>query len=218
MQQIGGMRTVQVMDATDRSERMLWEQGAGGDSAAFGLIFDLYRDRVFRHAFRILHDVHDAEDASAVSFLELWRRRRHVRLVEGSPLPWLLATTTNTCRNLARAKRRYRALLEKLPHGTHTPSAEDTALDVLVADGELADALGTLGRVDAELFGLVAVEGYSVADAAEVVGISSGAARTRMRACQVVCVSGRCLGARGRARCARGRRVRVARGPSSSLW
>lgn len=35
-------------------------------------------------------------------------------------------------------------------------------------------------------------------------------------ACQVVCVSGRCLGVKGRARCARRRRSRVARGHSSS--
>jgi len=35
-------------------------------------------------------------------------------------------------------------------------------------------------------------------------------------ACQVVCVSGRCLGARGSARCVRGTRSRVVRVPSSS--
>ncbi|MEW2013741.1 MULTISPECIES: RNA polymerase sigma factor [Microbacterium] len=168
------------MDATDRAQGTLWERGAAGDGGAFGLIFDLHRDRVFRHAYRILQDVHDAEDASAVAFLELWRRRRQVRLVDGSPLPWLLATTTNTCRNLARAKRRYRTLLDTLPHSATAPSAEDAALDGLVADGELAAALTTLSRADAELFALVAVEGYSITDAAVAVGVSPGAARTRM--------------------------------------
>ncbi len=38
----------------------------------------------------------------------------------------------------------------------------------------------------------------------------------RSRACQVVCVRGQGLGVRGRARCARDRRVRAARGLSSS--
>ena len=66
------------MDATDRAQGTLWERGAAGDGGAFGLIFDLHRDRVFRHAYRILQDVHDAEDASAVAFLELWRRRRRL--------------------------------------------------------------------------------------------------------------------------------------------
>ncbi|WP_396133584.1 RNA polymerase sigma factor [Arthrobacter sp. 1088] len=46
---------------------------------------------------------HDAEDATAAAFLELWRRREGVRLVDGSILPWLLVTTTNTARNLQRS-------------------------------------------------------------------------------------------------------------------
>lgn len=169
------------MDAAGRSEQALWERGAAGDAVAFGELFDLHRDRVFRHAYRILlRDVADAEDAAAVAFLELWRRRRQVRLVDGSPLPWLLATTTNTCRNLDRARRRYRALLDSLPHGTHTPSAEDTALAALAADGDLTGALATLSSAEAELFALVAVEGYSITDAAAAVGASPGAARTRL--------------------------------------
>ena len=168
------------MDAVDRSEQALWERGVAGDGDAFGLIFDLHRDRVFRHAYRILQDVHDAEDATAVAFLELWRRRHRVRRVDGSPLPWLLVTTTNTCRNLDRAKRRYGALLEGLPHGSPARSAEDIVLDQLTDDEVLAAALGMLGRTDAELFALVALEHYSITDAAAAVGISPGAARTSM--------------------------------------
>lgn len=161
-------------------EQALWERGAAGYGAAFGELFDMHRDRVFRHAYRILQDPHDAEDAAAVAFLELWRRRRQVRLVEGSPLPWLLATTTNVCLNLSRATRRYRDFLTTLPHGTHVPSAEDTALHGLAADGDLAAALATLSSAEAELFALVALEGFSVTDAAAAVGVSPAAARTRV--------------------------------------
>jgi len=168
------------MAAIDGAERALWQRGATGDGGAFGLIFDLHGDRVFRHAYRILRDVQDAEDASAVAFLELWRRRRDVRLVDGSPLPWLLATTTNTCRNLDRGRRRYRSMLDSLPHAVPAPSAEDIALDGQVVDSDLAAALAMLSRPDAELFALVALEGYTAADAAVAIGVSPGAARTRM--------------------------------------
>ncbi|TQK20866.1 RNA polymerase sigma-70 factor (ECF subfamily) [Microbacterium sp. SLBN-154] len=168
------------MSATQRTEQALWARAAGGEGDAFGELFDLHRDRVFRHGYRILRDTHDAEDAAAVAFLELWRRRRQVRLVEGSPLPWLLVTTTNVCLNLSRAKRRYRDFLVTLPHGTPVPSAEDTALDGLAADGDLAAALATLSSAEAELFALVAVEDYSITDAAAAVGVSPAAARTRV--------------------------------------
>jgi hypothetical protein len=53
------------------AEGALWCRGRGGDAAAFGLIFDLHRDRVFRHSLRILQNHDDAEDACGVAFLEL---------------------------------------------------------------------------------------------------------------------------------------------------
>lgn len=174
------MWTLQGMDMSDRSEQALWERGAAGDGEAFGRIFDLHRDRVFRSAYRLLQDAHEAEDASAAAFLELWRRRHRVRLVDGSPLPWLLVTTTNACRNLDRAKRRYQKLLDALPHEPPVSSAEDVALNNLATDRELAEALKLLTRSDAELFALVAVQGYTIADAALALGLSPGAARTRL--------------------------------------
>jgi RNA polymerase sigma-70 factor (ECF subfamily) len=161
-------------------EQVLWQRGLAGDSEAFAAIFDLYRDRVFRHAYRMLRDHADAEDAVAVSFLELWRRRSQVRLIDGSVLPWLLVTATNASRNLARSRRRYRRLLESLPHGGHHPSAEHTALSSQVDDASIAAALGQLSLKDARLFSLIALEGYPVADAARVLGITPGAARTRL--------------------------------------
>ncbi|MGN6220579.1 MAG: RNA polymerase sigma factor [Microbacterium sp.] len=168
------------METVDLSTEALWTRGIAGDGEAFGLVFDAFHDRVFRHAYRILQNAHDAEDASGVAFLELWRRRHQVHLVDGSPLPWLLAATTNSCRNLSRAKRRYRALLDALPHGTPSPSAEESALHQLTTDRALAAAIAKLADTDAELFALVALEGYSIVDAAAVLGLSAGAARTRM--------------------------------------
>lgn len=162
------------------SEQALWQRGLAGDAEAFAAIFDLHRDRVFRHAYRLTQDHADAEDAVAVAFLELWRRRSHVRLVDGSGLPWLLVTATNASRNVTRSRRRYRRLLESLPHGGDHPSAEHTALSTLKDDADVAAALGRLSLKDARLFSLIALEDYSVADAARVLGITPGAARTRL--------------------------------------
>ncbi|WP_449374720.1 RNA polymerase sigma factor [Arthrobacter psychrolactophilus] len=64
---------------------------------------------------------HEAEDVVATVFLELWRRRVKVRLVDGSILPWLLVTTTNVARNTRRAAFRYRKLLNSLPRAEDAP-------------------------------------------------------------------------------------------------
>lgn len=168
------------MGDADRSEAALWSRAGEGDADAFGGIFDLHRDRVFRHAYGLLRNRADAEDAAGAAFLELWRRRSAVRIVNGSVLPWLLVSVTNVCRNLERSRRRHRRLLDALPHSDDHPSAEETALGGLTMDAELAAALAALPPADAALFALVALEDHPVAEAAAVLGIRPGAARTRL--------------------------------------
>ena len=162
-------------------ELALWARSRAGDEPAFGAIFDLHRDRVFRHAFRLLGNRTDAEDALGTVFLELWRRRRDVHVSDDSILPWLLVTTTNTAMNLQRATRRYQHLLSKVPHDPPELSAEETAfLRSAELDPELKRAIHSLNATDQGLLTLVFIEDYSTAEAAAALGISVGAARTRL--------------------------------------
>jgi len=160
-----------------------WAAALDNDGVAFAAIFDLHRDRVYRHALRMTSNVHDAEDVTAATFLELWRRRSSVRVVDGSVLPWLLVTTTNLARNLVRGLRRYRALITTLPRCEGARSAEDVALDRIeemrIAT-QVREALVTLSPSDAALITLSMFEHYSPGQAAAALGISDGAARTRL--------------------------------------
>jgi RNA polymerase sigma factor (sigma-70 family) len=175
------------MDTDTGVEFELWTRSLGGDSAAFGELFDEHRDRVFRHAFRLIGNVQDAEDATAAVFLELWRRRSHVRVVDGSILPWLLVTTTNTGRNIQRAARRYRSFIDALQRDPDAIGAEEELLrhHPLDSVGEpLIVALRTLTPTDTQLFALVNLEDYPIADAAEALGLSA-AAKTRLHRSRV---------------------------------
>jgi RNA polymerase sigma-70 factor (ECF subfamily) len=128
-------------------------------------------------------NVHDAEDVTAGAFLELWRRRKAVRVVDGSVLPWLLVTTTNLSRNLTRGLRRYRTFIAKLPRVEVAQSAEEVALQQM-EELEIAEkvrgALIGLSPVDAALVTLTLFGHYSPAQAAAALGIADGAARTRL--------------------------------------
>jgi RNA polymerase sigma factor (sigma-70 family) len=137
---------------------------------------------VFRQAVRLLDSPHDAEDVSASAFLELFRRRDDVRVVNGSVLPWLLVTTANLARNSARARRRYRDFLARLPRDGREPGSNDVALSVvdLDLDPRLHRALRQLSEEDAALLTLVALEDFTIADAAAVLGLSPGGAKTRL--------------------------------------
>lgn len=168
------------MDASDDG---LWLRSRDGDGDAFAELYDRHRDRVFRHALRLVTNRHDAEDVLAAAFLELWRRRDDVRVVGGSVLPWLLVTASNVARNTARGTRRYRALLARLPRTTDAADAADLAFadDVAaVVDPALGAALRSLDRRDLHLVTLVALEGLPLAEAAELLHLTPAAAKSRL--------------------------------------
>jgi RNA polymerase sigma factor (sigma-70 family) len=171
------------MGNVESDEDGLWSRSLRGEGGAFGVLYDRHRDRVFRHAYRLSGNHHDAEDIMAAAFLELWRRRAKVRVVDGSVLPWLLVTTTNVARNSGRAALRYRRLLGSLPRAEDAsgPLADDffsSPQDAL--DKDVARALGTLNVEDLHLVSLVVFENYTIAAAAAVLNLTPGAARTRM--------------------------------------
>ena len=90
------------MSRDDFDEAAAWSAARGGDGPAFASLFDRHRDRVFGHALRLVRERHDAEDVTAVVFLEAWRKRESVRLVDGSIIGWLLVTTNYAARNHTR--------------------------------------------------------------------------------------------------------------------
>ncbi|WP_300682178.1 RNA polymerase sigma factor [Nocardioides sp.] len=157
----------------------LWSRVLAGDADAFGLVFDAHKDRVYGHAVRLVEDPHQAEDVTALAFLELWRRRDQARVVSGTVLPWLLVTTTNVARNQRRAARRYRRFLAALPRAATVPAA-DVASVMLDLTPALREALTSLRGPDLHLLVLIAIEDYAVADAAQALGISEAAAKSRM--------------------------------------
>lgn len=132
----------------------------------------------------MLGDVHDAQDAASIAFFELWRGRERVRLVDESVLPWLLVTASNVTRNLRRGQRRYSGVLRSLRPADEQPSAEDAAAErgsvYEHVDPRLADGLRALSPIDRGLILLTTLEGYSVAEAAETLALTEGAAKTRL--------------------------------------
>ncbi len=164
-------------------ERSLVERVGAGDQAAFAALFDLHVQRVYGHCARQVESLDDAEDLTAVVFLEAWRRRRDIRVVQGSAIAWLLMTATNVCRNHRRAKRRYRAALARLTPPEATPDPADAVVeDLAFADRgrAAAAALARLGSTDRQVLSLCLIAGLSYAEVGELLDISHAAVRSRL--------------------------------------
>ncbi len=164
-------RTLQGMNEEDAAD---WQALCAGDSRGLGRLFDRHEARLFRHAARLLTTREDAKDAVAIAFFELWRRQSSVRLVDGSPLPWLLNTVSNTARNLERSARRYRTLLGRM----HDPGPAE---GVRPADetGVLA-ALRRLPVREQSVVVLTIMQGYPESETARALGIPVGTVKSRL--------------------------------------
>jgi RNA polymerase sigma factor (sigma-70 family) len=172
--------TKTVMDeATDAA---LWQRAAAGETGAFGLLFERHVRNVYNYCFRRTGDWSQAEELTAIVFLEAWRRRGDVQLEREDALPWLLGVATNVVRNLRRSRRRHRSALERLPREHVADFAAD--IEQRVDDERqmraVLRALRKLPRADQDVLALCVWEGLSYEQAALALNVPVGTVRSRL--------------------------------------
>ncbi|MFD0526756.1 RNA polymerase sigma factor [Kitasatospora arboriphila] len=154
-----------------------------GHQSAFGEIFDDHADALYGYALRTLGDWAAAEDVVSLTFLEAWRLRGKLLEDGGSVRPWLFGIAANVLRNTARAARRHRAAMARLPEREAVPDFTDELVGWLDDDARLAAtrrALAGLRRGEREVFALCVWSGLDYAAAAEALGVPVGTVRSRL--------------------------------------
>jgi RNA polymerase sigma factor (sigma-70 family) len=153
------------------------------DEDGFEAVFDRYAKAVYNHAFRLTGSWSVAEDVTQATFLTAWRRRTEVRLVDGSPLPWLLVTAGHQARTEQRTLTRWRNRLLRAPgDDTVADPADDVAgrLDDERRMRQVLEAVRGLPRAEREAVALCLWSGVSYAEAAAVLGVTESSVRSRV--------------------------------------
>lgn len=152
-----------------------------GDPDAFGTLFKRHKERLWAVAIRTLGDPEDAADALQDAMVSAFRRASSFR-GDSAVTTWLHRIVVNAC--LDRMRRRA---------ARPTASGQDEdALDALASGRPLSDPSGTTDTamdvmaalrhlVPEQQSALVLVDmlGYSIADAAAVLGVSEGTVKSR---------------------------------------
>jgi RNA polymerase sigma-70 factor (ECF subfamily) len=87
---------------------MEWiERTRKGDQNAFRLIFDQYKNLVFKTAYLILDDASEAEDALQEVFLKVYRSLGTYDSTKGAFSTWIYRITVNYCLNQRRKVLRF---------------------------------------------------------------------------------------------------------------
>ncbi|MCL1871376.1 MAG: RNA polymerase sigma factor [Promicromonosporaceae bacterium] len=136
----------------------------------------LYAHRVQAYAMRHV-DAHVAQEVVSETFLTAWRRASDV---PDDVLPWLLGVARNVIRNEHRAARRALALTARLDHVARQ-NAVGPPVDAAVVERErVLLALSRLPEQHREALLLIAWDGLSRAQAAEVAGCRVGTFDVRL--------------------------------------
>jgi RNA polymerase sigma-70 factor, ECF subfamily len=153
-----------------------------GDAEAFGELFRRHRDRLWAVAMRTLGDQEEAADALQDAMLSAFRRAGDFR-GDSAVTTWLHRIVVNAC-------------LDRLRRRAVRPAAltgDDEAIDALAAVSHVTEDLGasTATRLDVDAalqmlppqqraaLVLVDMLGFSVNDAAAILGISPGTVKSR---------------------------------------
>jgi RNA polymerase sigma-70 factor, ECF subfamily len=171
----------------DRSDAELLAAHVDGDTDAFGVLFARHRDRLWAVALRTMGNPDDAADALQDGLIAAFRRAGSFR-GEAAVTTWLHRVVVNACLDRLRAARARRA--EALPddldshrdRGSLATSSPADPADRALDDERRRQVLEALARIPADqraALVLVDMEGYPVAQVAEMLDCAVGTVKSR---------------------------------------
>jgi RNA polymerase sigma-70 factor, ECF subfamily len=155
----------------------LARRSALGDAEAFDALARDRIDRLFAIAFRILRDHHDAEDAVQQALWTAWTDLPGLREPERFDA-WLYRLLVRCCFRSGRSRRRRLTVVRRLPD-VDEPSVASEAGQVETRDA-LDRAFARLGTEHRSVVVLHHYLGMPLEEIADVLGIPSGTARSRL--------------------------------------
>lgn len=161
-----------------------------GDVEAFGTLFRRHRDRLWAVALRTMGNPEDAADGLQDGMIAAYRRASTFR-GDAAVTTWLHRVVVNACLDRLRAAKVRRA--DSLPddleeYGQRAsrseigPSPADDPAETAVAHDRRAaviEALATIAPDQRAAIVLVDLEGFSVAEAADILGCAAGTVKSR---------------------------------------
>ena len=170
-----------VQNADQRDDAALLTAPVAGDPSAFTELVRRHRDRLWAVAMRTTGDPEDAGDALQDALISAFRNAGSFR-GDSAVTTWLHRIVVNAC--LDRMRRRRARPTVPLPEEDGETGHRGLAdprndLDRLELRMEIDRALKALPDDQRAAIVLVDVEGYSVAEAASVLGVPEGTVKSR---------------------------------------
>jgi RNA polymerase sigma-70 factor (ECF subfamily) len=152
---------------------MLAERAGRGDHAAFGVLFERHKGRIYRFCLLMLGDEAGAADIYQEVFINFYRACRDGRTMH-SVIGYLITAARTRCLNAIQAARRTTSLDDAMALAYDT---DETASDT---NTHLQQALQTIAPQYREAFLLFELEGYSYDEIGTQLGVTHDVVKNRI--------------------------------------
>lgn len=179
----GGNRASEVARSVtgDQSEVVrLIKRAAGGNFEAFGELYNIYLERIYRYVFYQVRDKMTAEDLTEEVFLKAWKSIDTCRGKEQTFSSWLYRIAHNHVIDNLRSQRKYLSVdMEALAEVSSPELGEEGKLE----RQEMLEVISDLPQNQKQVIILKFIEGLGNREIGQIMGKSQGAIRVlQMRA------------------------------------
>ncbi|MFC1870962.1 RNA polymerase sigma factor [Chloroflexota bacterium] len=155
---------------------LLVERAVSGDADAFGRLYDMHVDRVYRHVYYRVGSTQDAEDMTQQVFLRAWQAIHRYKKTTSPFLAWLIKISHNLVVDFYRSKKD-KAYLDFEIAADGLNSSPERLAEVNSDQNRLRKVILQLPGEQQQVILMNFIEGFSYAEIVSTLGKSEGAIR-----------------------------------------
>jgi RNA polymerase sigma-70 factor (ECF subfamily) len=168
LQNTGNDETKQIPDVESIIDRAI-----NGDTEAFGCLYDIYVDRIYRHIYYRTSNVEDARDLTQEVFMKAWQALPKYRRTKTPFLGWLFTISHNRVIDYYRTKKDY-AYLNDVSIVDDRDRSPDQLAEAQFTRQAIRRAILQLPEVQQQVILMSFIEGLEYSEIAAVLHKSEG--------------------------------------------
>lgn len=168
MQNTGNDEIERILDVESIIDRAV-----SGDTGAFGRLYDIYADRIYRHIYYRTSNVEDARDLTQDVFMKAWQALPKYKRTKTPFLGWLFTISHNRVIDYYRTKKDY-AYFNDVVIGDDREGSPDQLAEVRFTQQAIRRAILQLPEVQQQVILMSFIEGLEYGEIAAALRKTEG--------------------------------------------
>jgi RNA polymerase sigma-70 factor (ECF subfamily) len=155
------------------------DRAVDGDTEAFGRLYDIYADRIYRHIYYRTSNVDDARDLTQEVFAKAWKVLPKYKRTKTPFLGWLFTISHNRVIDYYRTKKDHAYLNTEIDMGNQVSNPENLA-EAQFTQQEVRRTILQLPEDQQQVILMSFIEGFEYAEIAAALNKTEGNVRVMM--------------------------------------